>query len=327
MGKPRVFIPPTGFFLGLLLAIFSLLPPPDAFSEGSCTWDEARAILEQSPELLAHVEQTLDVEATGFALRLGAHYTDLSGQRVAPFTFRAVSKTSPSLALELVVEAELTFFDHAGKPVDSGESHRAHQVRQALACLRLRPVPPQVMPEGDLEGMKQRTAWIREQVDANRAASLTGTTIPFPPSNSGFSGEACFSRDPGAKSIRRITVRVTPAQDGQPRFEEHYEFAGGELVFLLRKETSWIMHPENAAHSINRSVETGYYFHEGAIYLALEKRYEAAGPTALEQAAEAAPEQRIALSGAESMRFLSRASRLSLAETPAEVQEVYAPAE
>lgn len=319
MNRPRALF----WILGILAAFH----PLDGFAEGSCTWEEARAILEQSPELLAHVEQTLAVDPTGFALRLGAHYTDLSGQRVAPFTFRAVSKGATSVALELVVEAELTFFDHEGKPVSSEQSNRAHQVRQTLTGITLRPLVDATAPEANAEALQQRTAWIREQSAAIQGAGLSSTAIPFPPQKSPYTGEARLLRDPAAKNaVRSIQVRATRAEDGKSFFEERYDFSNGELFFVSRRESNWIMHPENPNRSINQVVETSSYFLDGAIYQAMEKRYEAEDPALLERAAQGAAEQRMALSGAESMQLLSKASRLSLVKTPAALLEVYAPA-
>lgn len=308
------------------LSLLCALIPGQGYPEGSCTWDEARALLEQSPDLLSHVEQTLTVEPTGFALRLGSHYTDLSGLRVAPFTFRALSKGNPPVALELVIEAELAFFDHAGKPVAATDSQKAHQVRQTLTHVLLRPLPLAPLPEANAEAMNQRTAWIIEQDAAIRKESLAATAVPFPPGNSLYAGESRFLRDPASKALRSILVRASQAADKQSSFEEQYQFAGGELVLFFRRESNWIMHPENAALSINHVVETRYFFHEGAIYLALEKRYQGTDPALLDREAQSAPEQRLALSGAESMQILSRASRLSLAETPEALLAVYAPA-
>lgn len=309
-----------------VLGILAAFHPLDGFAEGSCTWEEARAILEQSPELLAHVEQTLTVDPTGFALRLGAHYTDLSGQRVAPFTFRAVSRSSPAVALELVVQAELTFFDHEGKAVTSEQSSRAHQVRQTLTGITLRPLLDSALPEANAETLNQRTAWIREQSTAVQAASLSSTAIPFPPQKSPYAGEARLLRDPAAKNtVRSILVHATRVEDGRSCFEERYDFANGELFLVSRRESNWIMHPENPNRSINRVAETSYYFLEGAVYQAMEKRYEAEDPALLDRAAQEAAEQRIALSGAESMQLLSKASRLSIVKTPAALLAVYAP--
>ena len=327
MARPRVPVPSLPRFPGWLLGVVCAFYALDGFSEGTCTWEEARAILEQSPELLTHVEQTLTVETTGFALRLGDHYTDLSGQRVAPFTFRAVSKATPNLALDLVVEAELTFFNHEGKAVKPGESQHAHQVRQTLTGIQLRPVSPSSAPDADAAAMNQRTAWIREQSAAIAAAALTSAVVQFPapPEKSLFSGEARILRDPAKNVLRKVVVIANRLPDSKSGFEEDYEFSGGELFLVRRVERDSIAHPENPAASIYRAVETTFYFQEGAIYQAMEKRYQANDPALLDQQAQAAPEQRIPLSGAESMQFLSKASRLPLVQTPAALQDLYVP--
>jgi len=309
--------------LRVVLSLITLsVPLLDGFAEGSCTWEDAKVIVEQSPALLAHLEETLEIADTGFALRLGPHYTDLSGQRVAPYTFQAVSKTEAATPLELVVEAELIFFDQAGNPVPSGEAARAHQVRQVLRGVRLRAPSEENAAEESPRVREKRTAWIRERRDAIASAEVSESSLDFGGGENEPSGTAVYRRDPESGAIRSITVRLN--HPGEEQIEESFYFHEDELFLAERRERSWMVHPENPNISIRQVEDTRYLFTEGQIYLALRKSYQGVDEEQLDREAEAASEERIALSGAESMQFLARASRLSVSREPGEILAIYA---
>ncbi|MEO0446359.1 MAG: hypothetical protein AAF191_09830 [Verrucomicrobiota bacterium] len=287
-----------------------ILSPQSSLAEGSCHWDDGRALLEQAPAMLEYVEQSLDVESFGFALRLGPHFPDLSGTRVAPYTFRAQSKFNEDHWFELVLEADLTFFDAQGAAIETGDPEEATQIRQAFTGLTLRPVEVEMGTES-LEVLRSAEEDLSSLSELLTTDAFRRTAVSF----SGGSAEIFHHQ--GTDDIASILVRPEGSMSEQFFFRDR---------ILLAVETvveGMAAHPEATDADVFHVREETYYLEQGELLFAIEQSYQATTREGLAAAKLHAPKSRMALSGSESIQFLARASRLLATQAPESFAAAY----
>lgn len=78
-------------------------------------------ILKKNKVLYTFVTSTLDLEPLGDAVRLGRHFEEVSGKRIAPYVIPARRKGDKDFNLELVITCEQKFVDKDGKELEIGD--------------------------------------------------------------------------------------------------------------------------------------------------------------------------------------------------------------
>lgn len=97
-------------------------------------------LIRQNPAIHQFVTSSLDLDAVGWATRIGSRVNeDLGGARLASYSIRAKPKgsTGPWLFL-LVVEADAVFLDAESKPVPLEQGKR---IKEKLTGIKLIPIP------------------------------------------------------------------------------------------------------------------------------------------------------------------------------------------
>ena len=77
--------------------------------------------MKENKVLHAFVTSTLELEAGGSAVRLGRHFEEVGGMRIAPYVILAKRKGDKDFNMELVVACEQKFVDKDGKELDIGD--------------------------------------------------------------------------------------------------------------------------------------------------------------------------------------------------------------
>lgn len=96
----------------LLLAATLLMTP--AFAGGSIGWDDVKARISKSdPELVKRIEQFFEVNESGGAVRLGPHFGERAGERIAPYQFGAEDKKTHQRCVLVIQESD--DFDYTGR--------------------------------------------------------------------------------------------------------------------------------------------------------------------------------------------------------------------
>ncbi len=101
-------------------------------------------VLETNKPLKEYLESTLEFENGGWAVRLGRHFEEMGGARIAPYHVLVKPKGAKEFTMELVVECSQKFTDKDGKEVDIGEGGpsdatvRAVDVEEIVTSVTLR---------------------------------------------------------------------------------------------------------------------------------------------------------------------------------------------
>lgn len=104
----------------LVCAAVCLFSMP-AYAGGSIDTSEVLGILKKNKVLYAFVTSTLDLGPGGSAVRLGRHFDEVGGMRIAPYVIPAKRKGDKDFNMELVVTCEQKFVDRDGKELDIGD--------------------------------------------------------------------------------------------------------------------------------------------------------------------------------------------------------------
>lgn len=289
-------------------------------------WEDVVQVLSQDRNLQSFVERSFDVVPSGTAVRLGNHFENLSGQRVAPYVFTAKPKGSgDGYPFNLIIEAKLQFLDADGNPLDEEafKPEVAAQVKETLIGIRLEPVADsEAEPKLSEEIATARTQEIRKWFNEINLRDARISAIEFEDGNVPIEAKAVYNRDPESGALELITV------DGKlgdhSGFSESFYFHEGELFFVYRQENHWTFHPQDPTSTIDSVKEERFYFYHGSIYQGTVKEYEGGGPEKLQSAQNAAEAKPIALEGSEANQFFSRASRLVIARSPKDCASIYA---
>ena len=87
-----------------LVFALTILFVQSALAGGSISWEEVKSrISKTDPELVKMIEKSFAVSPGGGALRLGPHFGDRQGERIAPYEFGADNRKTGE-ACRLVIE-------------------------------------------------------------------------------------------------------------------------------------------------------------------------------------------------------------------------------
>ncbi len=78
-----------------------------ALAGGSITWDEVKSRISKSdPELVKIIEKSFAVERGGSGVRLGPHFGERQGERIAPYEFGAEDRKNKAKCVLVIEESE-----------------------------------------------------------------------------------------------------------------------------------------------------------------------------------------------------------------------------
>lgn len=104
-----------------------------ALAGGSIAWEDVRAKIEKTdPELIKIIERTFIVSRVGGGVRLGPHFGDRQGERIAPFRFEVVNRKTKEKCVLVIEESD--DFEFTGRFKFTWEwPQKADQAEQAGA--------------------------------------------------------------------------------------------------------------------------------------------------------------------------------------------------
>jgi len=309
----------------LPLFAFAILFPRLALATGSCSWEDVQTLLAQAPQIRQYVESSLDIEPSGTAMRLGSHYANLSGSRVAPYHFRAKPKGAEgSFQFQLVIDADLTLFDPMGKALPPQSFETAASFQEIFSAIRLEPLDDLASSPGDLttEAAAARVKWIENRYNEINIDDHDIRAFEFENKDLQMKAKVVYQRHPTSGAVQYITVDGTIGKN--KTFAEYFYFSEGTLFLVTRQNNSWTYHPQDPSQTIDTMEELRYYFNEGAVFQVMKRKYEAGGPEKLRELAAKSPYAPVEVDGAKSIELVSRSSRLLLAKSAADVAGIYA---
>lgn len=131
----------------LASSLLGLLALP-AFAGGSLDTTEVLALLKKNKPLWDHLGPTLDFDRIAVGVRLGRHWPELGGARIAPYQILVKPKGPGEFTLELTVNCAQRFLDKNGKEIpltDGGEDDpviAAFSVEETVTSVQLTPIQP-----------------------------------------------------------------------------------------------------------------------------------------------------------------------------------------
>ena len=294
----------------LLPATLVTLWPTLLRAEGSCTWSDIAPILDTKPGLRRFLEESFTLSPGGSAMRLGKEFESLEGRRVGPYRIDATSRKDPNLAFELVIETKPEFLNDAGAVLPAGQESGGVVVRETFAAIRLEPFAeetpaPNAVPEALIT---ERVNWTQARCNQLNLADLQIRTVDFP-ADGKLAGKAIFHEEGQTDRLEYFTVDASVP--GGAALSESFYFHEGELIFVLRRETSNVPNQPGS--------ELRFYLQNGQICRATRKAILPVGT-----AAPAVMEEPISVAPDESGKLLVRVSRLALSSDPALLAEDYA---
>jgi hypothetical protein len=109
-----------------------------AFAGGTLGSAELDALLQQQPDVREFLASTLKFSDSAYAeVRLGAHFKNLGGARIGPYTIPAKS-VKDGRAIEVVLCTKTRFLDRNGKEVTEPQIETATQIDEKLIAVLLR---------------------------------------------------------------------------------------------------------------------------------------------------------------------------------------------
>lgn len=102
-------------------SVRAIFIPSPAFAGGSIDTGEVMELFKENKVLHAFVTSTLELEPGGSAVRLGRHFEEVGGMRIAPYVILAKRKGDKEFNMELVVTCEQKFVDKDGNELDIGD--------------------------------------------------------------------------------------------------------------------------------------------------------------------------------------------------------------
>jgi hypothetical protein len=89
------------------LLLIAALIVPSAFAGGSIGWADVKtAISKSDPELVKRIEQHFKVNESGGGVRLGPHFGERQGERIAPYHFGAEDKKTHQRCVLVIQESD-----------------------------------------------------------------------------------------------------------------------------------------------------------------------------------------------------------------------------
>jgi hypothetical protein len=125
------------FFLIALTAV-TLLSAQSSYAGGSFALEDILPILQQDARLATWISNSLDIDETGDATRIGQTVNPrLGGMRIGPYVILAKPKgAGGAFTFELTVETEIIGRSAAGKIVDIA---KASTITEKLQSVSIRP--------------------------------------------------------------------------------------------------------------------------------------------------------------------------------------------
>ncbi|MCP5535348.1 MAG: hypothetical protein H7A51_03835 [Akkermansiaceae bacterium] len=128
-------------YLALVSTLFCLASTQPCWAGGSVSFaDDVKPLLDQQPALKKLILDTFEVSNIGVGVRLGRHFTELGGARIAPYEFEATSKVSGKKFL-LTIHCKTVFVLANGKEAGEDEIFSATETRQTFTHFSVAPVP------------------------------------------------------------------------------------------------------------------------------------------------------------------------------------------
>ena len=94
-------------FRVISLTIATLLCIQCALAGGSISWDDVKSRISKSdPELVKIIETSFAVERVGVGVRLGPHFGERQGERIAPYEFGADDRKNKVKCVLVIEESE-----------------------------------------------------------------------------------------------------------------------------------------------------------------------------------------------------------------------------
>lgn len=126
------------YLASLVLALLTTISAIPAWAGGSFSAEELWPILEQQPAVAQWIAQGLDLDESGFAMRIGQDVNpNLGGLRVGPYMILAKPKGAEGpFTLELTVETQMECLDDSGNIV---EFEKATTINETFDSLTVRP--------------------------------------------------------------------------------------------------------------------------------------------------------------------------------------------
>jgi hypothetical protein len=120
------------------MAVLVALPGSAAWAGGSFALEDLRPILQQAPVMATWLNDGLEFDKTGTAVRIGQNVNPrLGGRRIGPYVILAKPKGAAGpFTLEVTVETELMWRDAAGKAVDVSQ---AQVIQENFSSVSVRP--------------------------------------------------------------------------------------------------------------------------------------------------------------------------------------------
>lgn len=129
-----------------LLALGMMVGFTLAWAGGSFDRDaQLLPVLRQQPELAKFLTESLEIDDSGSALRIGPHIPALGGKRIAPYLIRVKPKGQKGpYTFRMEVEADVAFYDAAGRKLDKDKDNdyeQAVRVEERLKAVKLWTIP------------------------------------------------------------------------------------------------------------------------------------------------------------------------------------------
>ncbi|HEV7429455.1 MAG TPA: hypothetical protein VGQ46_24130 [Thermoanaerobaculia bacterium] len=120
------------------LVVLALFLAKSSFAPGSLEVDEIASLLRQKPDLSRPFLAAYDLSTTISGVRLGGHFSRLSGGRIGPYEIQARARGSKgSYDLRVLVCTQATFVDDHGKKTE--DIFDAADVKETLTGFIVQP--------------------------------------------------------------------------------------------------------------------------------------------------------------------------------------------
>jgi hypothetical protein len=128
------------------LIILMTLCVQSAIAGGSISWENVKSrIAKSDPELVKIIENSFNVNRSGGAVRLGPHFGERHGERIAPYEFGAADKKTGGKCVLVIEESEDYEFTGRFKFVKQDVEHEPHAEQAGTG-------QPATRPESKSEG-------------------------------------------------------------------------------------------------------------------------------------------------------------------------------
>jgi hypothetical protein len=127
------------FFAALIIIATALIVSSISYAGGSFLIEDIKPILVQSPEIQKYLFDTLELERSGDANRIGNNVNPrLGGTRLGPYCINAKPKGAKGKnTFNVCINTEYQFRNHAGNPCELSE---AYSVNEKFISVEIKPI-------------------------------------------------------------------------------------------------------------------------------------------------------------------------------------------